>query len=243
MGRPTNSTPIQRYNVGLAAPAAQWVKERAYEQRTSQPAVIAHAVEEARLRQAGGWEAEEAGVRASGLFQEVVRENEELTRRVKELRRRLAERDDDAAGGSEAPRWAWPLELLLADVEWWERWLPRLYELLGREIGNYARGNAGAVDDRGYVDLMTFLFPSVGGRCWRDPEYCRSIPVQVRVKVWEPVIRHVALAIAALEAADQPGTDPYVAMRSRAEITGSWTAILRHLLGECSPELPRAVPA
>lgn len=242
MGRPKSATPSQRYNVGLALPAAQWVKERAYDQRTSQPAIIAHAVEEIRLRDATGREAEDARVRASPLFEEVVRENEELRRRVKELRRRLAERDDQATSGSDAPRWAWPMELLLGDVEWWERWLPRLYELLGREIGTYAGASNGAVDDRGYVDLLTFLFPAVDGRSWRDPDYGRALD-SVRAHVWEPVIRHVALALAALEASEQPGTEPYVAMRSRAEIIGPWAGILRHLLGESSPELPRAVPA
>ncbi len=53
----------------------------------------------------------------------------------------------------------------------------------------------------------------------------------------EPVIRHVTLALAALEATEASAADPYHAMRVEAEITGPWVSVLRHLLGKSPAEL------
>ncbi len=51
------------------------------------------------------------------------------------------------------------------------------------------------------------------------------------------MIRHTALAFAALDATEASGADPYHAMRVQAEISGSWVGVLRHLLGKSPAEL------
>jgi hypothetical protein len=199
---------------------------------------------------------------------EARRQVQELTGRVEALRRQLAER----AGGQvqqPAPRWEWPLDVLLADAEWWDRWLPRLYELLGRRLAPQAAPSrrpaygerertpapAPLVDERGYSDLLGFLFPPIadpqGMLTWRSPDYAAaaviadagaeggSSPTSIRAQVWEPVIRHVAEALSALESTGEPGADAYLRLRAEAEITGPWARTLRHLVGEEEPELPR----
>ncbi len=262
MSRPRGEVPIDRYNVRLPEPDSNWVKNRAAAAGRSGPAVIADAVRAARLQQSGrDQEAEEACVLASPQFQAVVREKEELAVRVLELRRQLAQQKKATADELErTPRWAWPLDSLLADAEWWETWLPRLYELMGRDTG-FQVDQRQAVDDRGYVDLMALLFPSTDGVTWRELVYPatavanavrvrpgkRSQPstfseradelTDARAQVWEPVIRHVARALAALEATERPDADAYRALQVQAEITGPWVGILRQLLGPSSREL------
>src|SRR5205807_1197908 len=116
---------------------------------------------------------------------EARRQVQELTGRVEALRRQLAER---SAGQIQppAPRWEWPIDVLLADAEWWDRWLPRLHELLGRRLApeppqpRRPYGERGptpepTVDERGYSDLLGFLFPAIedpqGTLTWRSPDY------------------------------------------------------------------------
>ena len=85
---------------------------------------------------------------------------------------------------------------------------------------------------------------------WRSPDYPvaarrEDAGVDVgsrtlaRAQVWEPVLRHVAEALCALESTSQPGADPYLRLRAEAEIAGPWARILRYLVGEEEPELPR----
>jgi hypothetical protein len=257
MPRTLPDKPPRRVKLTLAAPVADRLD--AHAQATHQPAATAAAglmlAALDRLHTPEGAELLEAR-----------RQVQELTARVEALRRQLAER----AGGDQvqqpAPRWEWPLAVLLSDAEWWDRWLPRLYELLGRRLapqatqsrrpayGERERTSAPAplVDERGYSDLLGFLFLPIsdpqGTLTWRSPDYAAAVriaeaeegaPKSIRAQVWEPVIRHVAEALCALESTGEPGADPYLRLRAEAEITGPWARILRHLVGEEEPELPR----
>jgi hypothetical protein len=201
---------------------------------------------------------------------EARRQVQELTGRVEALRRQLAERAGAGAVQQPEPRWEWPLAVLLADAEWWDRWLPRLYELLGRHLAPQAASSSRRpaygerertpapepmVDERGYADLLGFLFPAIrdpqGTLTWRSPSYAAAAAIadaagaesgattSTRAQVWEPVIRHVAEALGALESTGEPGADAYLRLRAEAEITGPWARTLRHLVGEEQPELPR----
>ncbi len=193
---------------------------------------------------------EEARVVASPLYRRLARRNEALDAALLESRKQLAKQRTTTTPAelAETPRWAWPLDCLLSDDHWWQLWLPKLYELLGSE----APGRGDALDDRGYVDLLAHLFPPIGDVTWRSPEYTAaahaitSAPHEPRMGigsgpvqplVWEPVIRHVAIALAALEAVRQSGADPYHAMRVQTEISGPWVGTLRHLLGKSPTEL------
>jgi hypothetical protein len=51
------------------------------------------------------------------------------------------------------------------------------------------------------------------------------------------VVRHVALALAALETTEDSDADADHAMRLQAEITGPSVSVLRHLLGRSPAEL------
>ncbi len=152
-------------------------------------------------------------------------------------------------------RWEWPLETLLRDERWWEAWLPRLYELLGQELqGQFAAADQLPKDPRGYVDLMTYLFPPIGDTDWRSPAYRRaalaasaapSVSPTMRLAlapqrghVWEPVVRHMAEALAALESTGAEGTDAYLRLRAKAEIIGPWSEALFRLLGEGALRAP-----
>jgi hypothetical protein len=258
MARPRGEVPIDRYNVRLPEPDSAWVKARAVAEAKTGPAVIGEAVRAARLRDAGGdQQAEEARVQASPQFQAVVREKEELSVRVLELRRQLAGRKKATPSQLEqTPRWAWPLDSLLGDEQWWDAWLPRLYELMGRDTGYDPTGRA-PVDDRGYINLMELLFPAVDRVIWRSLMYPAAATADAaldrpekmsqaatftergdsRGKVWEPVIRHVARGLSALEATEQPDADAYRALQVQAEITGPWVSVLRQLAGPASREL------
>lgn len=144
--------------------------------------------------------------------------------------------------------------MLLADHEWWDEWLPRLGELIGRNLqyGHaYDDGkSAPVVDDCGFADLMGYLFPNLQDARglpirWSSPEYARYARLlwesagsgsrwqrPVRAEVWEPVVRHVALAIAALETTSQDPGNAYAHLRVEAEIRGEWMRTLEVLLGE-----------
>jgi len=66
VGRPRGEVPIDRFNVRLPEPDAEWVKRRAEEEERSAPSVIAEAVHLTKLRAAGAdLEAEEARIKAT----------------------------------------------------------------------------------------------------------------------------------------------------------------------------------
>jgi hypothetical protein len=241
MARPSKAVPSRRYQVTLDQPIADCLG--AYAEATHRPvsAAAAALIADALNR---------ATTDKGDEFREARRQVVELTAHVQALHRQLR----DGAGPDPveqlAPRWEWPVDVLLADTEWWDRWLPRLNELLGR-------GRAPLdllVDEGGYSDLPGFLFPPIvsGERrlTWRSPDYSlaarredaagqRSTQASARAHVWEPVIRHVAEALCLLESTAEAGTDPYLRLRAKAEITGPWTRILRYLVGEEEPGLPR----
>ena len=62
-----------------------------------------------------------------------------------------------------------------------------------------------------------------------------------RPVTWEPVIRHVAVALCALELTAAPHADPVLRIRTEAELTGSWLRTLRLLTGEETADLPSAL--
>ena len=108
------------------------------------------------------------------------------------------------------------------------------------------------MDERGYSDLLTFLFPTVGNISWRSTGYSdaaaadaeighEGLPSSVRPHVWEPVLRHVALALCALENAAEDNGDPQLRMEAEARITGSWLNMLRTLVGD-QPTTPLPGP-
>jgi hypothetical protein len=250
MPRRRNEVETDRYNVGLPRPVSRRLRALAMEQRLSGPATIAMLVTAALGE--GDEDAEEASVQASPLFQRVVREKEELAAALTEVRRQLARQPGaDASEATRLPRWAWPMDSLLADAGWWQMWLPRLYELLGSDLGLMVSDRRSNLDERGYVDLMGHLFPPVGGTTWRSPAYpdasrmCAAPDDAIvsnrprRSAVWEPVVRHVARALAALEATERAGADAYHALRVQAELSGPWIRTLRYLLGESPGELQR----
>jgi hypothetical protein len=161
---------------------------------------------------------------------------------------------------TERPRWEWPLDKLLANGAWWDRWLPRLYELLGDQLHyepDDSRGVQGKPvrDQRGYSDLMSYLFPAIrlGERRigWRSIEYPRAARQAWTLErrrstyhdgldAWETVIRHVVEALCSLERTGNDAfADPYVRMRAKAEIIGPWLSALRYMVGDGSPRLPQ----
>ena len=79
--------------------------------------------------------------------------------------------------------------------------------------------------------------PPIGGATWRYVRYRGAVEADAstaplsgltfgpgRALAWEPVIRHVARALAAMEASEHPGADPCHALRVLAEITGPRSA-------------------
>jgi hypothetical protein len=187
---------------------------------------------------------------------ELRRRNQELDDQVEALRRSQLddlEANERAAGAGRAPRWEWPVEELVADTGWWDRWLPRLYELLGRADAGipYLDSDGEApTDDRGYTDLMGRLFPSVGSVTWRSPHYPQAVGdsdsrdghgspgLLTRVQVRESVIRHVALALCALEDTGITGSSPHLRLEALTRITVTWVSVLNILVGEESRRLP-----
>jgi hypothetical protein len=151
MARPRKAVRARRYHLTLDWPIA--VRLEAYAETTRRPFAVAAATVITNALTRGDDEGAE--------LRETRRQVEELTARVQALRRQLAERADRDQVEQAAPRWEWPVEVLLADVEWWDRWLPRLNELLGR-TRSPIRGSERVLDDRGYVDPVGFLFKTQG---------------------------------------------------------------------------------
>jgi len=105
---------------------------------------------------------------------------------------------------------------------------------------------------------MSYLFPPVEGNgrelIWRSVDYQKAAAVAARQKAtegvlpsvrphaWEPVLRHVALALCALENSGRAGTDPQLRLDAEERITGSWVRILRNVVGDGHVEqLPRPI--
>lgn len=149
------------------------------------------------------------------------------------------------------PRWEWPIEALLADTRWWERWLPELNQLLGRELGQERgtydkEGQPAIVDRRGYSNLLEYLFPTMasprGAVAWRSPEYPLVAPAKDANEaspalrhIWEAVVRHVARALCSLEKAAQPEADPTAGILLQDHLTGPWLRTLWPLTGQAQP--------
>src|SRR5215471_13932759 len=136
MSRHRNEVPTDRFNVSLPRPVANQVKSLAEAQRTSGPAAIAALVTSAIQSDPDEQDADEVRILASAPYQRLMAEKERLAEVLSDARRRLAEQQRASSDEMEqTPRWAWPLDCLLADAAWWDRWLPRLYQLLGSEGG------------------------------------------------------------------------------------------------------------
>jgi hypothetical protein len=199
---------------------------------------------------------------------DAAQELADARRRIDELGRQLdavlsAQRPPDPhEAHPDGPRWRWPIEELLADAEWWDRWLPSLYELPGRDLradtgSAYGRTRAGgqpAVDSRGYSDLLSYLFPPTGSVSWGSPDYPAAaagaaeaghegMPPSVRPYAWEPVLRHVASALCALEQASKDEGNPLLHLDAVDRITHSWLTALKNLLGQGPPpdQLPKSI--
>ncbi|MBO0728376.1 MAG: hypothetical protein J2P57_03900, partial [Acidimicrobiaceae bacterium] len=180
------------------------------------------------------------------------RRNQELQRQNDDLRRALDEPGKKPAREvhqEREPRWEWPVDELLADRQWWDRWLPRLYELLGRVNPFEFEAQRPPVDRRGYSDLLSRLFPDAGSVTWRSPVYPSAVAgmaaegahPSAQAQVWEPVIRHVALALSALEETAQAGASPQLRLETVTRLTGSWVQALRRLAGQEMPRLPEPI--
>src|SRR5262245_17835433 len=63
-----------------------------------------------------------------------------------------------------------------------------------------------------------------------------------RAEVWEPVVRHVARALTALETTSQAPGDAYTHLRVEAEIRGEWMRTRAALLGEEGGQRPDRLP-
>jgi hypothetical protein len=246
MPRPRRAVPARRYHVTLDRAIAD--RLTAYAQATHRPAATAAAslIGDGLTRLDGD---------DPGELREARRQVAELTRRVESLRRQLAERTGREQVEHTA-RWEWPIDALLADTDWWDRWLPRFNELMGRGSAFAGRSLTSELvtDERGYTDLLGFLFPAIGSDdgelTWRSLAYSEearrrlstsgsSVPTSRAADVWQPVIRLVAEALCLLETTGQAGVDPYLRLRARAEIAGLWAQILAYLVGEKEHDLPR----
>jgi hypothetical protein len=188
----------------------------------------------------------------------------ELEAEVTRLQAELAASQAAADVAASLPRWRWPIETLLADHAWWAEWLPRLGELIGRNLQyDHAYGGRQTepiVDDRGFADPMRYLFPDLqDGRGepvrWNSPEFPRHARLAwdsggagspqarpIRAEVWEPVVRHVALALTALEMTSHDPRDAYAHLRAEAEVRSEWMKTLGAMLGEGMSTRPDHLP-
>lgn len=246
-GRPP--TYSRRYHLTLETVEADLLDAYA-DQMAKPPATVAARLLTTELRRvtSGGDELAEA-----------TRQLEQMRTANAALRRRLNEAGID--GELDIPRWERPMSELLHDREWWTTWLPRLYQLLGRQPNLYGRNRIDVLDERGYPDLLCFLFRPVrdrGGRVlaeWHSPYYADHATRELeatgagpgssdtgatpaRPAVWEPVVRHVAVALCALEQTAGLGAEPLFRIRTEDEITGAWLRTLRWLTGSEIPDLP-----
>lgn len=173
-------------------------------------------------------------------------------------------RGREILGELSRPRWARSMHAILDDGDWLDAWLPELYSLLGRQLDvldaqpGTRRLKAPVVDERGYADLMAFLFPDLVDQAgttvtWRSLDYphwariacehasrtatqgtsaLKPEPTRpIRAEVWEPVVRHVVLALCSLEETGKPDADPLLKMRTISEIRGVWLRSLGALIG------------
>jgi hypothetical protein len=289
MGRPRKATPARRYHLTVEADLANRIDAYAARIRKRPATTAVRLLEEAVCRVEAGNrqdgqvdELTRARQQIRDLESRVAQLRAQLNQEppaVEEEARDWGDLDGDALGitpdeesggrrskrrrrgaATARPRWEWPLDKLLADGAWWDRWLPRLYELMGCRLQEEAddhRSRARPVRDRrGYSDLMTYLFPPIvmGERRidWRSMEYPkavsralwtperRSATYHDRVDAWETVIRHVVEALCSLERTGiDPFSDPYVRMRAKAEIIGPWITALRYMVGDEAPPLPQ----
>jgi hypothetical protein len=161
----------------------------------------------------------------------------------------------------EVPRWEWSLEAILSDRSWWDRWLPELYRLFGRELRPPAepgqrsafgrqepQARAGSVLNReGYADLMEFLFPTVttskGAVTWRSLSYpiAAEQPAEAELPLapaWEATIRHLVTALCALESSSEPKASANHRILTEQQIRGPWRETLLAIVGEGSTALP-----
>jgi len=198
------------------------------------------------------------GAGAGDELADVVRQLAEARRELDQvraanatLRRRVSQPESD--GEPQTPRWEWPLEDLLADRDWWHAWLPRIHQLIGRPSASvFARDGENAVDARGYIDLMTTLLPpatdSTGAPVeWDSARYPEAARRQAPGRmlpgpgaladVWEPVLRHVAVALCNLELTAAPGASPALRIRTEEDILGPWLQTLRRLTGDTPANL------
>jgi len=259
MARPRRATQTKRYHLTVRTEFADRLAAYASGLRQRPATVAASLLEDALELAVSGLQEHEP---ESEELAEARRHIEELNRRLSILRAQHTKCKPSPNSSStsvidgSSPRWEWPLPALLSDDEWWDRWLPRLHELLGRQLIQYAPTPGQVLDRRGYADLMTFLFPPMlrgtATVTWRSPTYGELAGLEeasegaagpARAQVWEPVIRHLTEALCALEATGKPGADPYLRIRAKLEIVNSWADILRNLLGETAPALPRDQPA
>jgi hypothetical protein len=246
------------HRLGLTLDLAEYERITAYARQAGRP--VATMAKRVLLGVVDGHDPDAAAVALSRERDRVRELEAEVTR----LQAQVAQHQAAADMGASLPRWRWPLEALLADREWWDEWLPRLGELIGRNLqydDSYGGGPARSiVDDRGFADLMHYLFPDLDDErgvavAWHSPEYPQHArrawnrpgagsrwPRPVRAEVWEPVVRHVALAIAALETTSHDASDAYSHLRVEAEIRGEWMRTLGVTLGEDISGRPTQLP-
>jgi hypothetical protein len=232
LGRPQNEEPSQRMTLTFAPEDADLVKAYAH-QVGMKPATVVAKILLDTLR---------AGMTEDGRLDAGL---------VNENLRKL--HGTDEATLNIEPRWQWPLDALLADRRWWDRLLPHLNELLGRGslLPDGGRGRPGerpgpVSDQRGYADLMEFLFPrKVGTRgavTWRDPDYgtyalsSGGESYSPDAHVWEATVRHVAMALDALDETLKPGANALYRIQVQEHIAGPWLRSLSYITGKEKPE-------
>lgn len=264
MPRPRKEQPSKRLTITLDAEDAERLDAHA-EALGRPPATAAARLLTAALQRAEHDPVEEQLVEAQGTVRR-------LQNALLDLESKARARDQVAA--LSRPRWAQSMQAILDDGDWWDAWLPELYALLGRQLEATARdlsSKSQVLDERGYADLLTFLFPPLVDRrgsaiTWRHPDYAHFARLDwesarrpreggsvatltqapsrpVRAEVWEPVIRHIAKALALLESTSEPDTDPYLRMRADDEIRGGWLRTLGALIGHGDKLQPDRVPA
>jgi hypothetical protein len=232
LGRPQNEEPSQRMTLTLAPEDHDLVKAYAHQVGMKPATVVSRIVLDtlkAGMDENGGLDA--------GLVNENLRKLH----------------GTDEANLVTDPRWRWPLDALLTDRRWWDRLLPHLHELLGRGslIPSKGRGRPGeresaVTDRRGYANLMEYLYPAKNHgdsvTTWRDPIYGAAFLTpddQVfgpDAEVWEATIRHVAMALDALDETLQPGANALYRIQVQEHITGPWLRALSYITGKGKPE-------
>src|SRR5262249_43421731 len=114
-------------------------------------------------------------------------------------------------------------------------------------------GSNPVVDNRGFADVMTYLFPDLDDgtgrmlkwRCQEYPDRARTLWFQAtsrpdsqarptKAEVWEPTIRHFARALTALEMTSNAESEAYVHLRVVGEVQTAWLQALGMIIGEAS---------